>query len=298
MTNHRSAPARSARLHFGRWWWALPAIALIIATHYFSTVAGGLFAFTDWTGLGSFRWIGLDNFGALLNDPRTLAALVNTLVLAAASVVVSTLIGVGLAVALNRVVRTRVALRTLFFLPVVLSPLATSYIWKYVFAHDGPLNLILTGLGREDLARTWLADPGWALWTVVVVVVWQNIGYTMVIYGAGLESVPVEVEEAAAIDGANVWQRFVHVVLPATRPALTVATTLGLVNGLRIFDQIMALTGGGPAGATDTLATLIYRETFSLGNFGYGAALALVLTLIILVFAVAQQRVAGGRQEA
>jgi len=180
---------------------------------------------------------------------------------------------------------------------VVLSPLATSYIWKFIFDFDGPLNVILRGAGLDSVARAWIADPTWAIWTVLVVLVWQNIGFAMVIYMAGLAAVPVEIEEAAAIDGTTVWQRFWHITLPSIRPAVAIATTLGLVNGLRVFDQIMALTGGGPAGATENLATQVYKQSFALGNFGYGAALALLLTVIILVFAVIQQRATAERPE-
>jgi raffinose/stachyose/melibiose transport system permease protein len=119
----------------------------------------------------------------------------------------------------------------------------------------------------------------------------------MVIFMAGLAGVPVEVEEAAAIDGANLWQRFRNVTLPAIRPAVAIATTLGIVQGLRVFDPIMALTGGGPAGATETLATQVYKQAFALGNFGGGAALALVLAAIILFFAVIQQRLTRSNPE-
>jgi raffinose/stachyose/melibiose transport system permease protein len=135
----------------------------------------------------------------------------------------------------------------------------------------------------------WLADPTWSIWAILLTVVWQQTGFVMVIYLAGLASVPVEIEEAAALDGANIWQRFLHVTVPAIRPSIAIATTLGIIQGLRIFDQIFALTGGGPAGATETLATQVYKQAFSLGQFGFGSALALVLTLIILVFAILQQ---------
>ncbi|MEV6638126.1 sugar ABC transporter permease [Actinoplanes sp. NPDC051470] len=281
----------------GRWWWALPGALLVIAMHYGATAVGGSFAFTNWSGIGSFEWIGLGNFERIFDDPTKLTALRNTLLLAFGSVILSNLAGVVLAIGLNRVLKTRYLLRTLFFMPVVLSPLATSYIWKFIFQLDGPLNSILSGVGLDGLARPWLADPIWALWAVLLVVVWQNTGFAMVIYMSGLASVPVEIEEAAAIEGASLWQRTWHVVLPCLRPAIAIATTLGLVNGLRIFDQILALTGGGPANATATLATEVYKQAFSLGNFGYGAALAVILTVIILTFAVIQQRVVQGRPE-
>ena len=292
-----AAPRRSGQLQFGHWWWALPGILVVIAIHYVATAIGGFFAFTDWSGIGDFSWVGFDNFVAIFNDPTQIGAVTNTLFLAFASVILSNVAGLALALGLNRGLKSRYALRVLFFMPVVLSPLAVSYVWKFIFDFNGPINGVLRAVGLEEFAKAWVADPTWAIWTVLVVIVWQNTGFAMVIYMAGLAAVPVEIEEAAAIDGASLWQRFWNVTLPSIRPAVAIATTLGLVNGLRVFDQIMALTGGGPAGATETLATQVYKESFALGNFGFGAALALVLTLIILVFAVIQQRVTSGRPE-
>jgi raffinose/stachyose/melibiose transport system permease protein len=290
-------PRRTGLLQFGHWWWALPGILLVLAIHYVATGIGGFFAFTDWSGIGDFSWIGLDNFVAIFADPTKIGALANTLFLAFGSVILSNIAGLVLALGLNRILKTRLILRTLFFMPVVLSPLAVAYVWKFIFDYNGPINLILRDMGLGEFAKAWVADPTWAIWTVLVVLVWQNTGVAMVIYMAGLASVPVEIEEAAAIDGATLWQRFQHVTLPSLRPAVAIATTLGLVNGLRVFDQVMALTGGGPAGVTETLATQVYKQSFALGNFGYGAALALLLTVIILIFAVIQQRVTNGRPE-
>ena len=119
---------------------------------------------------------------------------------------------------------------------------------------------------------------------------WQTSGLCMVIYLAGLATVPPEIEEAAALDGAGTWRRFRYITVPSIRPSIAIASTLMLIQGLRVFDQVMALTGGGPGGATETLATQVYKETFALSNFGFGAALALVLTLIILIFSVLQKQ--------
>jgi raffinose/stachyose/melibiose transport system permease protein len=288
---------RSAGLQLGHWWWALPGIVLVIAIHYVATGIGGFFAFTNWTGIGSFKIVGWQNFEAIFQDPTKLGALTNTLFLAFGSVLLGNVGGLIIALGLNRLLKTRYILRTLFFMPVVLSPLATAYVWKYIFDFDGPINVFLTSIGAGDLAKPWLADPQWAVWTVLVVLVWGSTGFAMVIFMAGLASVPVEVEEAAAIDGANLWQRFRNVTLPAIRPAIAIATTLGIVQGLRVFDPIMALTNGGPAGATETLATQVYKQAFALGNFGGGAALALVLAAIILFFAVIQQRLTRSNPE-
>jgi raffinose/stachyose/melibiose transport system permease protein len=124
---------------------------------------------------------------------------------------------------------------------------------------------------------------------------WQTTGMVMVIYLAGLATVPMEMEEAAAVDGAGALRRLLSITLPSIRPSVAIASTLMLIQGLRVFDQVMALTGGGPAGSTETLATQVYKETFALSNFGFGAALALVLTVIILVFSVLQQAVTRDR---
>jgi len=293
----KTARPRSRSMEFGHWWWALPGIALVVAIHYVATGIGGFFAFTNWTGIGSFKITGWQNFEVIFKDPTKVGALSNTLFLAFGSVLLGNVAGLVIALGLNRVLKTRYILRTLFFMPVVLSPLATAYIWKYIFDFNGPINVILKSIGAGGLAKPWLADPQWAIWTVLVVLVWSSTGFAMVIFMAGLAGVPVEVEEAAAIDGANLWQRFSNVTLPAIRPAVAIATTLGIVQGLRVFDPIMALTGGGPAGATETLATQVYKQAFALGNFGGGAALALVLAAIILIFAVIQQRLTRSNPE-
>lgn len=294
----RTPPPKSRKqlISYGHWWWALPAVVLVIGVHYAATFTGGFFAFTNWTGLGDWEFIGLENFERIFADPQLIGAVWNTLFLAFGSVILTNVIGLLFALAINRTLKSRYILRTLLFMPVVLSPLAVAYVWKFIFQFDGPLNGFLGMIGLEDLQRVWLADPSWSIWAILLTVVWQQTGFTMVIYLAGLASVPVEVEEAAALDGAGIWGRFWHVTVPAIRPSIAIATTLGIIQGLRIFDQILALTGGGPAGATETLATEIYKQAFSLGQFGFGSALALVLTVIILAFAILQQYVTRDRE--
>lgn len=297
--NRRTPPPRGRKkplISFGHWWWALPAIVLVIGAHYAATFTGGFFAFTNWTGLGEWKFIGFDNFARIFKDPQMLGAVVNTLFLAFGSVVITNVSGLLFALAINRTLKTRYILRTLVFMPVVLSPLAVAYVWKFIFQFDGPINDFLAVIGLEGMQKVWLADPTWSIWAILITVVWQQTGFVMVIYLAGLASVPLEVEEAAALDGAGVWSRFWHVVVPSIRPSIAIATTLGIIQGLRIFDQIIALTGGGPAGATETLATEVYKQAFSLGQFGFGSALALVLTVIILAFAILQQYVTRDRR--
>ena len=292
----RRRPGRVDR-RVASWWWVVPAVVLTVGIQYFGVAAGSVFAFTDWKGAGAFRFVGVDNFVAAFQSPATVQALWNTLFLALCFVVLTNVLGLALAVSLNRVLKTRYLMRVLIFMPVVLSPLAVAYIWKFIFQPNGPLNGLLRSLGLDSWAVAWLGDPSTAIWTIVVVVVWQNIGLTMVIYLAGLANVPPELEEAAAVDGASAWARFFRVVLPLLRPTVVIASALTLIQGLRIFDHVLALTGGGPFNATQTLATLVYKETFVNSEFGYGSALSLILTLLITVAAILQVTLLRQRED-
>jgi raffinose/stachyose/melibiose transport system permease protein len=291
----RSARPRRTRplIQYGHWWWALPAVVMVLLIHYIATAGGAFYAFTDYTGIGDYNFIGLENFQRIFENPALIGSIKNTLYLAFGFLIVTNVVGLLLALAVNRTLKTRYLLRVLFFMPVVLSSLAVSYVWKFIFDFNGPLNDVIGWFGIEP--KTWLADPTLALIAVLVVMAWQTTGMVMVIYLAGLATVPPEIEEAAALDGAGTWRRFRSITVPSIKPSIAIASTLMLIQGLRVFDQVMALTGGGPAGATETLATQVYKQTFALSNFGFGAALALMLTLIILVFSVLQQAVTRDR---
>lgn len=279
------------------WWWAAPAVILVLGMQYGGMVAGSVYAFTDWHGLGPFKFVGLDNFINIFRTPKASQALWNTLLLAGGFLVLTNVIGLAFALALNRQLKTRHMLRVFLFMPVVLSPLAVSYIWKFIFQPQGPLNDLLRALGLGNWTRAWLGDPSSAIWTILVVMVWQHIGLTMVLYLAGLANVPVELEEAAAVDGAGAWRRFLSIVLPLLRPTIVIASTLILVQGLRVFDQVQAMTAGGPFNATETLSTLVFKETFVGGRYGYGAALSVLLTVLIAVFALLQVLLLRGKKE-
>jgi raffinose/stachyose/melibiose transport system permease protein len=276
----------------------VPALAVVVALRYVATGAGAWYAFTDWDGISPHaHYVGLKNFRQIFSDPSSRGALEHTLVLAAAFVVVSNLVGLALALGLQRTLKTRGLLRALFFAPVVMSSLAVSYIWQFIFSYSGPLNSFLGAVGLGSLKRPWTGDPRWALWTIFVVLVWQFAGLAMVMYLAGLEGIPEELAEASAVDGATNWRRFRKITLPLLAPAITVSVTLSTVYGLGVFDQVLALTGGGPVDASETLATLIYKQTFAFGKYGYGTALSLVLTVLITVLAVAQLVVLRAREK-
>jgi len=294
----REAGRRRSRPWTGPpWLWVVPAVAVVLALRYAATGAGAWYAFTSWDGISRHAtFVGLDNFREIFRDPASRGALEHTLELAFSFVIVSNVLGLALALALNRTVRTRGFLRALFFAPVVMSSLAVSYIWQFIFSFSGPLNGGLGRLGFDSLKRGWTGDPRWAIWTIFVVLVWQFVGLSMVMYLAGLQGIPEEIDEASAVDGASTWRRFRKITLPLLAPAITVSVTLSTIYGLGVFDQVFALTGGGPVDASETLATQIYKQTFAFGRFGYGTALSLILTVLITVLAVAQLAVLRARE--
>jgi raffinose/stachyose/melibiose transport system permease protein len=276
---------KKKNIHYGYWWWSLPAILMIFAVHYVATGIGISYSFTDYKGIGAFNWIGFENYTKIFKDEILVDAIGHTVFLAVTFFILVNIIGLSCALAVNRSLKTRHILRTLLFLPVVLSPLAVSYIFQFIFVTEGPVNSLLGAVGLENWQRTWLADPKWAIYTVLVVMVWQNIGFAMVIFLAGLATIPQEIEEAAAIDGAGAFSRFWHITLPLLRPATAISTTLAVTTGLRVFDQVQGLTGGGPFNATETLATQIYANTFIYGQFGYGSAIAFIFTIVVMIAA-------------
>jgi raffinose/stachyose/melibiose transport system permease protein len=208
--------------------------------------------------------------------------------LAGSFVVIVNVFGLALALAVNKGLKTRNLLRSVFFLPVAMSSVAIAFIWQYIFQFEGPLNQFLGVIGLESWQRAWLSEPGWAVWMVLVVLVWQYTGLAMVLYLAGLQTIPDELLEAAEVDGAKAWTRFRRIVFPLLAPAFTVCATLTLLIGLRVFDQVLALTGGGPVTASETLSTQIWKQGWVNGRFGYSAALSLMLTVLVGTLAITQ----------
>ncbi|GAA2271169.1 sugar ABC transporter permease [Nonomuraea roseoviolacea subsp. roseoviolacea] len=278
------------------WWFVVPAVAVYVFIVVVPSVNGAVFSFTDWNGLRpGWSFVGLGNYADVLADRAARDALVNTLLLAATATVVQNVAGLLLALGVNRVVRSRYVLRVVFFAPVVLTPLVAGYVWSFLLSPDGALNEALRAAGLGALAHDWLGDPGTALYAVVAEIVWQFAGYSMVIYLAGLQAIPAEVLEAATIDGAGAWSRFRHVVLPLLNGAVVINVMLCLIGGLKQFDQVMAMTGGGPGTATETISTAIYKSAFSLGDYPFSIALAVVMTAVIAVLAAVQFRLTQRR---
>lgn len=280
------------------WWFAVPALLVYALVVLYPSGAGIVYAFTDWTGIGDFSFVGFDNFSQLWNDEAARGSLLNTLLLTVAIVVVQNGIGLALALGVHARIKSRALLRVIFFAPAVVSPVMVAFLWKYVYNPDpeSGLNGILGSIGLGSWRQDWLGDPDLALWSVAFMVVWQFAGYSMVIFLAGLESVPDNLHEAAMIDGAGRWQRFRHVTWPLLAPAVTVNVMLSTIGGLKLFDQVYAATNGGPGHASETLSTVLYKQAFVFGNYGYSTAIALVLALFVAAVSLVQIHFLRGRE--
>jgi len=278
----------------------VPALVVYAVVVLYPSLAGVFYAFTDWSGVGGFSFVGLDNFGDLLDDDRALDSVRNTLLLTVAVVVVQNGIGLLLALGVNANIKTKALLRVIFFAPAVVSPVMIAFLWKYIYnPEDGAgLNGALGAIGLGGLRQDWLGNPSLALWSVAAMVVWQYAGYSMVIFLAGLQGVPEELHEAARIDGASAWQRFRYVTWPLLAPALTINLMLSTIGGLKLFDQVYAATNGGPGTSSETLSTVLYKEAFVYGKFGYSTAVALVLALFVAAVSLVQLRYLRAREVA
>jgi len=279
-------------------WFAVPAMAVYAFIVLYPSLAGAFYAFTDWTGIGSFKWVGLENFKSLFSDEQSLGALRNTILLTVFIVIVQNAVGLALAIGVHTRIKSRYVLRTIFFAPAVLSSIVIAFLWKYMFnpQPDAGINALLGFFGLDFLQQNWLGDPSVALWAIGLTVVWQFAGYSMVIFLAALQGIPKELEEAAAIDGAGRYARFRHIVLPLIAPAMTINLTLSTIGGLKLFDQVFAITGGGPGYSTETLSTLIYKQAFVFGQYGYSTAVALVLAILVSALALVQMRYLQSRE--
>ena len=295
----RRTPTRSRRARDPAIWFALPAIVVYLVVVIYPSLAGAVYAFTDWSGIGGApNWVGLDNFKRLFTDDQSFGALRNTVLLTIFIVIVQNAVGLALALGVHAQIKSRYALRAIFFAPAVIAPVVIAFLWKYLLNPDpdSGINALLGFVGLGFLQQDWLGDPSLALWSVGFTVVWQYAGYSMVIFLAGLQGVPRELEEAAALDGAGRWTRFRHVVLPLIAPAVTINLMLSTIGGLKLFDQVFAITNGGPGYSTETLSTLIYKQAFVFGSYGYSTAVALVLAILVAAVSLVQLKYLRSRE--
>lgn len=235
------------------------------------------------------HWVGLRNYLRLLADPDFWQVLGNTAYFTIATVIPSLVIPLGLAVLLNRAMALRELLRTAYFIPSVTSLVAVGLGFRWLFQTDGPLNGLLGSLGIT--AIPWLSSTTWAMPVLILLSIWKQIGFNMVVFLAGLQAIPISRYEAAELDGANGWQQFWHITLPGLRPTLIFATITTAIFTLRSFEQPYVMTGGGPLNSTNLLVFYVYNQAFAQFDFGYAAAVTTVLLLITLLLVYVQLKI-------
>ncbi|RMB62449.1 sugar ABC transporter permease [Tessaracoccus antarcticus] len=241
---------------------------------------------TKWNGAGDPRYIGLRNFQMLAADPIFIQALVNNVIWVIGFGGASVVIGMCLALALNKPRKGVGLYRSAIYLPMVFSLAVTGLFWRLLYQPDGAVNTFLGAIGLEGIERQWLADPSTALYAVLIAAVWRQCGYIMVLYLAGLKGVDPALEEAAAVDGANAWQRFWQIVMPQLRGVNSVVFAITVIDSLRTFDIVWAMTRGGPYNSTQLLSTYMYQTSFTVVNLGYGSAIAVVIFLFAILFII------------
>ena len=243
------------------------------------------YSFTDWNGFNpNFSWVGFDNYLKITTDPTFLNAIKNTSIWMAAAIIVPSGFGLMIALILQRKIWGANFFKSLFYLPICLSLAVIGQVWIWIYHPDlGLLNLTLNFLHLSFLTDAWLSDPNTALFAVIVAWCWQQIGLAMVIFLSGLTSIPQELIEAAEIDGANYWQSLWRVIIPLLSPATVVVIALAIINSLKSFDVVYIMTKGGPFHSSDTLAMMMYNESFQKYYIGYGSAVSVVLFLIAMI---------------
>lgn len=288
----RQHPGRRRRRN--RFWQAVPYLLPAAGLYGWFLVYPMLDAirlsFFDWSGFRTQapEFVGLANYRRLVSaDPVFWTAFRNSLIWVVLSVLVPMTISLLLALALNRRMAGRNLFRSVFYIPAVFASITVAAMWRWIYNPTlGAVNQVLEGLGLDSWTREWLGDPTIALYSVFVAAIWQGVGFTMVLFLAGLQQVPPELVDSAKVDGARGLQIFRHVTMPALRPTFVVVLILTIINSLKVFDLIVGMTGGGPAQSTQVLALWSWTQSFQNHNFGQGGAVATVLLLISLALVV------------
>ena len=273
----------------------IPILALFVCFNTIPLIRGVIYSFTNFKGFGSYDWIGFRNYVDLFSDARVGKSYLFTFKLAIVTTVVVNVISLLLALALNSKIRAKSFFRGAYFLPNILGALVVGYIFNYFFTYILPA--VASMIGIDSLSSSILSNPSSAWIGVMAVCAWQAIAMNTIIYISGLQTVPEDVYEAGGLDGATGWKQFRHLTFPLIIPFFSINMVLCVKNFLMVFDQIMALTKGGPAQSTESISYLIYNNGMSGGQFGFQSANAVVFFIVIVCVSVAQMKFSGKKEE-
>ena len=280
-------------MHFGKnmrtyYLILIPILVLFLAFNTFPLINGLIYSFTNSKGYGGFDWVGFRNYADLFTDTRVGNSYLFTFKMAVVGTIVINVLSLVLALALNSKIKFKTSLRGLYFIPNILGALVVGYVFNYFFTYILPFLTNTTSI---------LADKGWAWVAVVAVCAWQAIAMNTIIYISGLQTVPQDIYEAGALDGASGWNKFRYLTFPLIMPFFTINMVLSMKNLLMVFDQIMSLTQGGPAQSTESISYLIYNNGLAGGQFGFQSANAVIFFVVIVTISVLQMRFLNSREE-
>lgn len=273
----------------------IPILALFVCFNTIPLIRGVIYSFTNFKGFGSYDWVGMRNYIDLFSDARVGKSYLFTFKLAVVTTIVVNVLSLILALALNGKIRAKSFFRGAYFLPNILGALVVGYIFNYLFTYIFPA--LASMMGIESLKSSILSSPTKAWIGIMAVCAWQAIAMNTIIYISGLQTVPEDVYEAGGLDGATGWKQFRYLTFPLIIPFFSINMVLCVKNFLMVFDQIMALTKGGPAQSTESISYLIYNNGMSGGQFGFQSANAVIFFLVIVFVSVAQMRFSGKKEE-
>ena len=271
----------------------IPILALFFCFNTLPLIKGVIYSFTNFRGYGEFDWVGIRNYTDLFTDARVGKSYLFTFKLAIVATIVVNVLSLVLALGLNSKIKFKSALRGMYFVPNILGALVVGYIFNYFFTYILPAVVKMMG-GKGDSI---LASSKWAWVAIVIVCAWQSVAMNTIIYISGLQTVPEDVYEAGSLDGATGWKKFKNLTFPLILPFFTINMVLCMKNFLMVFDQIMALTKGGPAQSTESISYLIYNNGMSGGQFGFQSANAVIFFIVIVVISVLQMTITGKKEE-
>ena len=272
----------------------VPMLIVFFLFHTLPLIRGIIYSFTNFKGFGEYDFVGLMNYKYLFTDTRILNSYKFTFKFAIVSTVIVNILSLGLAILLNSKIKLKNTLRGLYFMPNILGGLIIGYIFNYIFTFIIPK--MGSALGISVLEKSILGNTSYAWIAVIIVASWQAIAFNTIIYISGLQTIPEDVYEASGIDGANKWIQFKKITFPLIAPFFTINMVLCMKNFLRVFDQIISLTGGGPAQSTESISLLIYKAGFGGNQFGYQSANSVIYFIVIVAISVMQIKILEKRE--
>jgi len=258
----------------------VPVLVFFLVFQYYPILKSIVISFMEYgLLLPETPWVGLDNYVRQFQDPLFMSALWNTLIFVGVAVAVGVFLALGFAVLVERSGRWAPMYRTMYFIPVVTSLLATSMVWRWLYAPDGLINFILTYFGFS--AQPWLLSESLALPSLIALTIWKNLGFDLILFAAALQAIPGDYYEASSLEGASAWQDFWYITLPQLRPILLLVSITAVIRSFQVFTIILAMTQGGPINATRTMVYHIYEQGIQYDEMGYASAAAVILLVIV-----------------